>query len=238
MKMNTNGIRESLPRHVPLTLCLQALFGSMTSMIGWFVFGFSLAFVWLITLRFHGLRFADIGWPLLLVFFFLAGGLLLMILEIRKGLRAIHVMRHGLPALATLISVSFTGSQYGRRGLIFRMTFRFSAGDAQQYTVSCATYAMKPAWSSFYNVASVTNDASATQYVEKLPNSAELQEVVLYDPANPAFALVPVDIGPALHADAQGHLCGINPLHGITACLIPLLVIAGHGWYLIHLLGH
>lgn len=230
--MHTNRSSASGQRRVPLTLCLQALFGRMSGTIGWLVAGFSLIGFWCVIPHLHDGKFL---WPILLISFFVAVGLLLIILALHRGQRSIRALRHGVPVAGTLISVISTGSYNGfnRNGeLIYRMTFEFTTDTAQRHTVSCETDAMKTAWLRFYNNAYLLGSADAAAKAEKNPD--DLREVVLYDPADPTIALVPVDIGPTLRADMQGQILGLNPWHGIIACIAPLLVILGHGWYLSH----
>lgn len=348
MMMMADGSAFAVRRPVPLTLCLQALFGSSVCQFGWLYFGIGLFFFWIfagrsevfaiwkfhgllatttgvitavhdtkasesdgriyaldyafmppgsevrftgtsyvtgepyhyngkVTVeyranspqvsRIHGLRTAEFGWPVIFVAIFPAVGLALLLWRFFTGLRALQLLKYGVSAPATLVSVQYTNVYAHRQGRIYRLTFEFTAGNGQRYTASCKTQYMKLAWLALYyqtlrNAGSYITAESKEGYLTMLgwllptetrtrlameiaalkqenpPDPHELQEILLYLPSNPTRTFFPASMFPNLSIDEQGQIHGHRPAHGIVASLLPALVLLGHGWYVLFLLTH
>jgi len=170
-------------------------------------------------------------------------------------------MRHGMPAVGTLIAMKRTIYSINEAD-VYRLTFRFTA-DGRPYELKYATTMIKPAWEIFYNQANgVTYNLSRVQKIAGIlstvrkfvpagiqqgidnslavaqatepPPERELQETVLYHPANPAVAALPRSFGAGITIDDRGNIHG-NAVWGILSAILPILVICGEcAW--IHLL--
>ncbi len=140
------------------------------------------------------------------------------------------------------------------------MIFQFRAGDGQQYTAKYLSTHLKPAWRILYRQANgmhsspqavntIENVATKVQWLmpaklkqamadeltvlraDTPPEISELQEMLLYHPANPKRAALPLSFAPGLSIDAEGNLQGIHPYRGVLASIIPLLVILAIAWF-------
>jgi len=316
--MIPTGNSISVPRPVPFTLCLQALFDNSFSQFGWLFFGFSFlllswplfhseaANAWkyigplstasgpitairktgasenehpiyaveytftppgqvqpltgisystgeygekgeTVTVEFRaghpqysrirGLRSAELGWPILIFLIMPATGLALVLGKIVKGLRAIRLMRYGLPAQGTLVSAKDAGIMVQHQQL-YRLQFRFSAQDGRQYLVKCATCDLKPAWQIVaYETAlkskmmdwrknALTNAVTALR-TQHPPQPDDLVETVYYLPDNPNIAASTLDFCRSFYMDAQGMIHDNTPGRGIRAAILPTLVLIG-----------
>lgn len=202
------------------------------------------------TSRIQGMRSAVFDWPIIFVTIFPAVGFALMIGRLLKGWRAINMMKYGLPAMGTLVSVETTGVEVNDRP-VYRMNFRFTAANGQQYTAKLKTANPERAWLSLYHPPQLSGVAA--KFAERLgvdpvtqtmppmeiagDHPAEQQEMILYHPSDPSIAFVPAEFGPQIRVDAQGNIQGDNPAVGFKTAILPALVIIGHGWYILfHLL--
>ncbi|MHB9105968.1 MAG: DUF3592 domain-containing protein [Armatimonadota bacterium] len=107
------------------------------------------------TSRIRGLHATDAGWAALFVLIFPGVGLIIILVKFIPGLRALRLMRHGLPAVGTLVAVrelKYSRSEYGG-DLVCRMTFRFTPDGRPHEAYYDATDELKPAWLIFYNQA-------------------------------------------------------------------------------------
>jgi|GEM_PF-1489847 len=205
--------------------------------------------------RIRGLLATETGWLVLLVLLFPGFGLVLILVKLIPGLRAVRLMRHGLPAVGTLVAVKqlkYSRSEYGPP--VCRLTFRFTVG-GRPYQAYYATDELKPAWEIFFNQANgvTCNPARARKmagilaFIRKFapasiqqsiddsltvaratepPAESELQELVLYHPDNPAVAALPRSFDTGITFDDQGNLHG-NALRGIFSAILPVLVTIG-----------
>jgi len=205
--------------------------------------------------RIRGLHTAEGGWWSLITLIFPVVGLAIILIKFITGLRAVRLMRHGLPAVGTLIAVKqlkYSRSENGPP--VCRLTFRFTA-DGRPYQAYYATDELKPAWEIFYNQANgVTynparvrkmsgilstvrkfvpagmkqsiDDSLAVAQATAPPAESELQETVLYLPANPAVAALPRSFDTGITLDERGNLHG-NTLRGIFSTILPVLVTLG-----------
>jgi hypothetical protein len=174
--------------------------------------------------RIQGMRTAEFGSFVLIALLFPLIGLIFIIGRIRYGLRAIAMMMNGQPAVSSLVSLAETNVKENKRR-VYRATFRFTALDGKTYSATVNTTNPEDAWWSF-------RDGAPTD----APRPDAPQEIVLYHPADPAASFIPAAFGPNIQVDEQGNITGDNPLAGVAATIIPLLVIGGHLWYIMHFL--
>jgi hypothetical protein len=153
--------------------------------------------------RITGMRRKMFGPGFLWVLVVPVGSVAFFIYRMRKGLRALYLLRYGQLAQSTLVSKDPTNMSVNDQP-VYKLTFAFTAQDGQEYQVSHTTH--------------------ATAALED-----EETERLLYDPAQPASALM-VDTIPGFPAlDEHGRLRP-QPLP-VAALVLPVLTLVGHGWY-------
>ena len=261
----SSNISVSMPRHVSLALCLQALFDRYYTIFGWGFFGAGLIFLLILPDQLA----STAGFEPMSLWFLLIPiiGLALIITGIRQGFRAIRLMRSGLPAMATLVSVECTNSFTRQGGSIYRLRFQFTAMDGQQYSAVYATNKMKPAWRKFYNLSqgqsvnlktaeseeklvssfqavmpssmkSMLSRDIAELHEAEAPDPKQLQEMILYVPANPVIAGVPGDLIQGVCLDEQNNIVGENETLSTKVTVVPLLVTLAYVGTFIYLINH
>jgi hypothetical protein len=273
------------PRHVPVTLRLQVLFGSAMGQFGWFFLGFGMIFVWvfgtqadLLSLRFLGGRlatatgvvlqsdstsvryngrlvfahhysFATPGgeqhrgvsygvrrlepgsrvtveyreadpsvsriqgmghgilpwWVLLFVSIFPAVGIGFIIPALRQGTKACRLLGHGRLAAGILRAMEPTGSRINNQP-VYKMVFGFQADDGRAYEATANTH--EP---------------------ERLRD--QQQELLLYDPFDPSYAVMLDSLPGAPEIDQTGRFRARRPAAALRALLLPMVTIVGHGVY-------
>lgn len=162
------GIRLAGPsREVPLASKLQFIFGGFYNQFGWAWFGFS-------SIHFRAFLFglgADqaMPWVLYLVIVgFPLIGLAFIATGLRKGLRGLRLLTHGIPAMGRLVDKKPTNVQINDTPVI-AMTFQFHTVDGRQARCVAKTH--------------LTRD---------LEDDAE--EPLVYDPLDPAQAVLLDDL--------------------------------------------
>lgn len=125
------GIRLAGPsREVPLVSKLQFLFGGFYNQFGWAWFGFS-------SIHFRAFLFglgADQGMPwamYLVIVGFPLIGLSFIAIGLRKGLQALRLLTHGIPAMGRLVDRKPTNVQINDTPVI-AMVFQFHTVDGRQ----------------------------------------------------------------------------------------------------------
>lgn len=122
------GIRLAGPsREIPLAAKLQYLFGGFYNQFGWAWFGFS-------SIHLRVFLFGETpGVPLfarLMVLLFPAIGLGMIYVGLSKGLRALRLLTHGIPASGRLVREEATSVQINDTPVI-AMTFEFKTVDGR-----------------------------------------------------------------------------------------------------------
>lgn len=160
------GIRLAGPaREVPLAARLQYLFGGFYGQFGWAWFGFSS--IHLRVFLFGGQDGAPLA-PRLLVLLFPAIGLAIISVGLRKGLRALRLLTHGIPAQGRLVGEEATNVQINDTP-VMAMTFEFKTVDGRSARCVAKTH--------------LTHD---------LKDDAE--EPLVYDPEDPSVAVLLDDL--------------------------------------------
>ena len=173
--------------------------------------------------RIQGLRSAEFTPVVLIALVFPLFGLTVAVIGVYKGTRAITLMRYGRPAAGTLVRVEPTNMEINENK-VYRITFAFTAGRGERREASLTTAEPKPAWMAFHR-----NPDSAP--------TAELQAAILYHPANPASAFVPMQFGDRVRVDERGYLHGADANTGFALGILPVLTMAGNLLALFHYLA-
>ena len=162
-----DGIRLAGPsREVPLAATLQFLFGGFYNQFGWAWTGFSSIHVRLFL--FQGLGNGTFEWPMLLILLFPAIGLTMMTVGVRKGLRGLRLLTHGIPAQGRFVGQTATNVHINDTP-VMAMTVEFKTVDGR--TARCVAK---------------THDTRA------LRDDAE--EPLVYDPEDPSVAVLLDDL--------------------------------------------
>ncbi|TPW19896.1 MAG: hypothetical protein FD126_2226 [Elusimicrobia bacterium] len=157
------GIRLAGPsREVPLAAKLQFLFGGFYNQFGWAWTGFSSIHVRLFL--FEGTRKGIFEWPMLFMLVFPAIGLTMMSVGVRKGLRALRLLTHGIPAQGRFVCQEATNVRINDTP-VMAMTFEFKTVDGR--TARCM---------------------AKTHETRELQDDAE--EPLVYDPEDPSRAVL------------------------------------------------
>jgi hypothetical protein len=144
---------------------------------------------------------------LLFVGLFPAIGLAMLIPGLRTGWRGNRLLGAGALATGKLKSCRPTGTSVNNRSE-YELIFEFPGRDGQTYTAKART--LEP---------------------ERLQDQRE--EPVLYDALNPSYAVMLDGLPGAPAIDPSGNLQGVSPWRVLGALIVPLLVIGGHGTYLV-----
>lgn len=153
--------------------------------------------------RIKGMRRKMLGAGFLWIIAIPVGSAWFFIYRVRKGLRAIHLLEHGQLAQGTLAAKDPTNMSVNDQP-VYKLTFAFTAQDGQEYQVSHKTH---------------NTEALEDEETERL----------LYDPTQPASAIMVDTITGFPELDEHGRL---RPQSApVTALLLPVLVLVGHGWY-------
>jgi hypothetical protein len=138
--------------------------------------------------------------------------------------------------VGTLISVDPTGMEVND-GTVFRLRFEFIAHDGQPYTATYRTPNLKPAWEDLLRQTHSSPRRNPLSIFRILPNgkkaeepttspkAEDMQEVVLYHRANPAFARAAIGLAPGVRVDLQGRIRGEQPGLGVVAGVLPAIVL-------------
>ena len=148
-------------REVPLAVKLQFLFGGFYSQFGWAWSGFSSIHVRLFLVEGRGGAFE---WPMLFVLIFPLVGLTMIAVGVKKGLRAMRLLTHGIPAQGRFVGQEATSVRINDAP-VMAMTFEFKTVDGR--TARCV---------------------AKTHETRRLSDDAE--EALVYDPEDPAVAVL------------------------------------------------
>jgi hypothetical protein len=129
-------------------------------------------------------------------------GLGIVVWTLRRGMRAVRLLRHGRPALAALKSRVATNASVNEK-TVYKLTFEFVDADGVTHA-----HVVK------------------THQPEQLED--EEKERLLYDPSNPARAFA-VDALPGRpQINESGGLVGESAARGLLSLVIPVASVAGH----------
>jgi len=209
--------------------------------------------------RVKGLRTAPRSAWFALILLFPLIGVCLIVASLRRGRTNIALLRHGTPALATLVDVTriddagenepaYDKRQRERKDPQYEVTFAFTPPNGTETKVSFQTKTLEPAWEGFYrernpNAPEYSNGLNDIPILGDMLGNKQtdlptpppidpegLRETVLYDPAHPAAAFIPAEFGESIRVDATGNLTGVKPATGYLALLTPALAILSIIW--------
>ncbi len=155
--------------------------------------------------RIKGMRRKPVGlWGLLVVLFPLVGACL-VILGIRRGLRAGRLLRFGEQTTGRLKSKTPTNTKVNDQQ-VYKLVFDFEGCDGARYEASAKTH--RP---------------------EKLED--EQDEPLLYDPMYPSRAVMLDALPGSPRIDQSGSIRAGSPLSVASCAFIPAATLIGHGIY-------
>ena len=153
--------------------------------------------------RIVGLRSALFGEAAAFVIIFPAAGLVLLGLAWPRAWKAWRLLRSGEAGTATLINKQPTGARVNGRP-VFRLTFEGRTADGRPFQISESSW--RP---------------------ERLED--DRAERVLYDPANPARAVLFDNLPGRPRLDERGSFQAPSGRRALLALALPLLTVAVHG---------
>lgn len=154
----------------------------------------------------QGMRRSLFGAGILLVAIFPGLGLIFVLFGIARGSRACSLLANGRLAMGTMKSKERTNTRINRQ-YVYRLKFEFTGEDGRIYEASA--------------------DTTDTAVLED-----EAQEALVYDPAQPARAVMLDSLPGGPEFDDTGNIQakGLGAWLGVVA--IPALVMTGLGYYL------
>jgi len=142
------------------------------------------------------------GWVLCLVGLFPAVGLTFIGVGLRQGIRGNRLLRHGQVGLGRLIAKAPTNTSINDQ-TVYKLTFEFTAGDGQQYTAIAKSH--------------------RTRVLED-----EAEEQLVYDPRNPANAVLLDSLPGEPDIDELGQIQVAHFRRSLLSLILPALVISIH----------
>jgi Protein of unknown function (DUF3592) len=150
--------------------------------------------------RIAGMR-RDLWSPgILLVALFPAGCLIVVIFNVRTGLRRCHLLRLGMLTTGKLIDKRRTSMTVNKQR-VYELIFEFQSYDGRQFTTSARSHR-----------------------TERLEDQRE--EPLLYDPLDPSRSVMIDSLPSRPELDEAGNLCGRPAPFVLFALLLPALVVA------------
>jgi hypothetical protein len=122
---------------------------------------------------------------------------------LRRGFKANRLLAWGKVGLGVLKSKESTGSRVNGQP-VYKLIFEFVADNGATYAVTSRTH------------------LSATL-------EDEVEERLLYDPADPANAVMLDNLPGSPDIDARGRIHAANLYQSLLPLLLPALTLAGHG---------
>jgi hypothetical protein len=160
--------------------------------------------------RIEGMRRGMFGPGVLLVLIFPGVGLTVTVFAMRWGVRHLRLLERGAVASGKLIRREETNVTVNRQR-VWALTFEFTTLEG------------------------VRHEATARTHVtDKLTDDA--QEILLYEPADPARAIPLDDFSPRPEFDDASRIKG-DPARALLSAIMPALTIGGNLWWVWHLLG-
>jgi hypothetical protein len=155
----------------------------------------------------EGLRRNAVSPGALIVIIFPLIGLVMVGYSLWEGVKSLQLLHLGRLAYGTLVSSDDTGIRVNERPVV-RVTFEYEDHDGQLHEV-------------------VTRTKAPEEVLD------EPEELILYDPRDPGYAIVVDALPGSPDFDAQGELLARDPLRALLLLVIPLLTVLGHGIYLL-----
>jgi hypothetical protein len=154
--------------------------------------------------RIHGMRRAMFAWPVLcIVLLFPLIGLFFIVFGLKKGVKANRLLAQGKIALGALKSKEPTNIRVNERP-VYKLVFEFIAADGGRYEI-----------------------VSKTSLPDRLEDESE--ERLLYDPDNPAYAVMLDNLPGSPDIDELGRIRAGSFLRGMLPLLLPALTLLVHG---------
>ncbi len=154
----------------------------------------------------QGMRRTLFGSAVLLILIFPGIGLIFVLWGLVGGSRACYLLANGRLAMGTKKSKERTNTQINKR-YVYRLTFEFAGEDGQTHEA----------------VANSVNTAVLED---------EQQEALLYDPRQPAKAMMIDSLPGDPEFDDTGNLLGKGTGACLGAAALPALVVSGLGYYI------
>jgi hypothetical protein len=132
-------------------------------------------------------------------------GLCFILAGMRRGRKAIRLLKHGKQAAGKLISKKSTGASVNDRP-VYKMTFQFTADDGRNYQAVARTHLDEL----------LTDDAS---------------EPLVYDPWKPASATLLDHLPGSPRIGDDGGIRNDGTWRGLLVAILPFVSVVGHGTY-------
>ncbi|MCD4824453.1 MAG: DUF3592 domain-containing protein [Phycisphaerae bacterium] len=157
--------------------------------------------------RIKGMRRSPMSLWNMIVLIFPLVGLVFIVIGLRKGRKAVHLLTYGVQGEGVLIDMQPTRTQINNQ-TVYKLTFEFVADDGQTYKAVAKTH---------------QTDELEDEETERL----------LYDPADPSCAVMMDALPGSPTIDETGYIQGGSVLKALFAMAVPLAVIIGNGTYLV-----
>ena len=132
-------------------------------------------------------------------------GLCFVIFGLRKGRKAIRLLRDGKQAEGTLVSKKATSTRVNKQP-VYKLTFEFTADDGRTYQA-----------------------VAKTHQTEDLEDEA--REPLLYDPVDPSYATMLDALPGRPRIDDMGTIHGGSVVKTLLVSIVPAASVVGHGIY-------
>jgi hypothetical protein len=152
--------------------------------------------------RIRGMRANVFGPAILFVMLFPLAGFGLVVFSVSRGIRACRLLSHGVPTTGRLIAKEATAVKENGR-TVYKLTFEFETGEGRSCTATVRTNAP-----------------------EKF---GDQNEPLVYDPENPARAVMLDNLPGTPHIGEDGHVLCRQPTRALLSLVFPLATILGHG---------
>ncbi len=185
--------------------------------------------------RIKGLRCNVFGPLVLFVLIFPLIGLALLINGLRRGGKGIRLLIHGKQAVGTFVSKKPTATRINRRR-VYEYTFDFVANNGQTYQAKGRTHTDALSGNDPHTADNVEDGPDDPMHVDNSAGDQRErpgQELLLYDPMDPAYAVMLDALPGRPRIDENG---GIRIGGGGRAALVliaPAMTVIGHGAYLL-----
>jgi hypothetical protein len=134
-------------------------------------------------------------------------GLVFIYSGIKYGLKANRLLTKGRIAFGKLISTEGTGASINNQPVL-KLTFSFTANDGDEYEAIAKTH-------------------------QPQDLRDEEQEPLLYDEADPSYALLLDDLPGSTSFDSSGNLLPAGTVETAMTLILPSVTVVGHGIYLL-----
>ncbi len=132
-------------------------------------------------------------------------GLCSVLVGLRRGLKAIGLLKRGMPAKGTLVNKEITNTKLNNN-TVYKLTFEFTDNNGQ------------------------THEAVAKTHQPNLLEDDDL-EPLMYDPLNPAHAILIDHLPGSPRINKMGEIRDPGMLASLVTLVLPMVAIIGHGTY-------